>query len=131
MSRKIPETSEAAHRSLDPTQLSETRRKILYALSQLFEGTFEDIAVYLKVEKSTIWKRLSELAKDGLIYRTGNKKALRSGRAGYTWRLTDKTLPKTTTAEKMLKGPGIAHYSRKIHAIAKDAPNKFMPLELF
>lgn len=131
MSHKIAETSVEAFRSLDPTQLSDTRRKIIYALSQLFEGTFEDIAAYLKVEKSTIWKRLSELAKDGLIYRTGNKKALRSGRAGYTWRLTDKTLPKTTTAEKMLKGPGIAHYSRKIISIAKSVPVYTGPGKLF
>lgn len=126
MGSNIPETSKAAFHSLDPDQLSEIHRKILYALSQLFEGSFEDIAAFLKVDKSTIWKRLSELHKDGLIYRPGTKKALRSGRAGYVWRLTDKSMPKTQAAEKLLAGPSIADYSRKMESIAKS-----IPLQLF
>jgi len=127
MSRKPVETSVEAFRSLDPEKLSETHRKILYALSQLFEGTFEDIAAYLHVDKSTIWKRLSELAKDGLIYRPGIKKALRSGRAGFVWRLTDASLPKTTTQEKALKGPSVSDYSRKINAIANSVQSTLYP----
>lgn len=122
MAPKPTETSIEAYRSLDPTKLSETKRQILYALSQLFEGTYEDIAAYLKTDKSKVWKRLSELHKDGLIYRPGTKKALRSGSAGYIWRLTEKCLPKTQASEKALKGPSIAHFSRNINSIAKSVP---------
>jgi hypothetical protein len=131
MAKKPNETSLVKQGSFDPTQLSDIHRNILYALSQLFEATFEEIAAYLHVEKSTIWKRLSELDKKGLIYHPGTKKALRSGRAGKIWRLTDCSLPKTTTAEKMLKGPGIAYFSRKINDIAKSIPSSNIAKTLF
>ncbi len=126
MGRQVPETSKAAYHSLDPAKLSETKRQILYALSQLFEATHEELAAYMKVDRSVVWKRLSELEKDGLIYKPGNKKALRSGRAGFTYMLTDKSMPKTQASEKALKGPSIAHFSRKINDIAKA-----IPLQLF
>lgn len=112
--RKNPDTSKEAYNSLDPSQLAEIYQKILYALSQIGEGTFEDIAQALRIEKSRVWKRLSELSKADLIYRPGNKKPLKSGRLGYTWRLTDKSLPKTSVAERALKGKAVVDYSRKL-----------------
>lgn len=125
--RSVPETSRAAYESLDPEKISDIHRKILWALSQLMEdATYEEIAAFLKIEKSKVWKRISELLKAGLIYRPGTKKALRSGRAGFCYRLTDAATPKTTAAEKALKGHGIAFYSRNIQAIANNRP-----LELF
>lgn len=126
MGRSIPETSKAAFDSLDPTKIAEIHRKILWALSQLGDATFEDVAAFLHIEKGRIWRRLSELHKQGLIYRPGIKKALRSGRAAFCWQLTDASLPKTTTQEKALKGPSVSEYSRKINAIAKS-----VPLQLF
>lgn len=120
--RKVIETSRAAFQSLQPDHLAEIYRKILEALSKIGEGTFEEIAASAKLPKERVWKRLSELAKDDLIYRPGNKKALRSGREGYTWRLTDKSIPKTQNAEKALKGPSVADYSRKL--IPKKKPTQ-------
>lgn len=120
--RKISETSREAYRSLDPEKISEIHRKILYALSQLFEGTYEEISAFLKEDKSRIWKRISELLKAGLIYRPGNKKALRSGRAGFTYRLTDVAMPKTQASEKALRGRSIADFSRSIHKLSKTEP---------
>jgi DNA-binding Lrp family transcriptional regulator len=131
MAKKPNETSLVKQGSFDPTQLSDTHRKILYALSQLFEGTHEEIAVFLKIEKRKVCRRLSELDKKGLIYHIGIKKALRSGRAGFCWRLTDVSLPKTTAAEKALKGPGIAYFSRKINDIAKSIPSSNIAKTLF
>lgn len=123
--RSVPETSRAAYESLDPEKISDIHRKILWALSQLMEdATYEEIAAFLKIEKSKVWKRISELLKAGLIYRPGTKKALRSGRAGYTYRLTDVATPKTQAFEKALKGHSIAYYSRKINAIAKSMPQQ-------
>lgn len=124
---KLPDASLDAYRSLDPGKLTETKRKILYALSQLFEGTHEDVAAYMKVDRSVVWKRMSELEKEGLIWKPGNKKALRSGRAGMTYRLTDASTPKTTTQEKALRGPSVSDYSRKINAIAKNAQATIFP----
>jgi len=95
--RKMPETSIDAYRSLDPRELNETYRHILHALDEIGEGTFEDIAAFLKLNPSRIWKRMSELAKMELIYRPGNKKVLKSGRSGFTWM---KTSPSRTKEEK-------------------------------
>lgn len=114
MSRKVTEASKEAFESLDPTKLSESYRKILYSLSQLGEATTEECAAYLRIEHSKLWKRYSELAKMNLIYRPGNKKLLRSGRNGFTWRLTSNAIPTTMAAEKALRGPAIVDYSRKL-----------------
>jgi len=93
--RKNPETSLEAYRSLDIQQLNETYRLILGALGELGEGTFEDIAAKMKVDKSRVWKRMSELERMELVYRPGNKRLLKSGRNGYTWMLRNSVLPKT------------------------------------
>lgn len=112
--KNVPETSKEAYQQLDPSQLRETYRKILYSLSQLGEATTEESAAFLKMDHSKIWKRYSELANMGLIYRPGNKKPLRSGRNGFTWRLTSNAMPTTQAAEKALRGPAIVDYSRRL-----------------
>lgn len=114
MAKKTPETSKEAYRSLDPDKISELHRLILFALSQIGEGTFEDVSAALKLPKERIWKRMSELHKQELIYRPGNKRILKSGRSGYTWMLTEKGRPNTTKAEKILKGKSVSDYSKKI-----------------
>jgi predicted transcriptional regulator len=95
--KKMPETSIESYRSLDPRQLNETYRQILYALDEIGEGTFEDIASFLKCNAGKIWKRMSELGKMELAYRPGNKRKLKSGKMGFTWM---KTSPSRTKEEK-------------------------------
>ena len=85
MKRQLPETSIDAFKSLDPRELNETYRQILFSLDQLGEATFEEIASFLHVSPARIWKRMSELGKMELIYRPGNKRKLKSGRMGFTW----------------------------------------------
>lgn len=99
MKRKNPETSTEAYKSLDPRELRETYRQILYALDNLGSGTFEDIAAFLKVSPQKIWKRLSELGKMELIYRPGEKKLLKSGKQGYTWMKGSPSKTDTQAAE--------------------------------
>jgi predicted transcriptional regulator len=86
MKRKNPETSIEAYRSLDVRRLNETYRQILVALDSLREATFEEIAAFIGCSPAKVWKRLSELNRTELIHRPGNKKALKSGKMGYTWR---------------------------------------------
>ncbi len=112
--KQIPDTSREAYNSLDPSQLNETYRGILYALSKLGEATTEECAAFQRENHSKLWKRFSELSKMGLIYRPGNKRPLKSGRNGFTWRLTSNAIPTTQAAEKALKGPSIVDYSRKL-----------------
>lgn len=120
--RKLPETSIEAYRSLDPSQLAEIYKKIMLALVKIGEGTTQEIAASAKEDHSRIWKRVSDLAKMGIIYRPGNKRMMRSGRMGYTWMLTLEGVPKTDAAEKALKDkPTIQDHSRAIESISKSA----------
>lgn len=108
MSKKqIVDTSREAYESLNPESIRDIYKRILWALSQIGEGTWEDLAIVLKEKESRIWRRLKEMADMNLIYRTENKKLLSSGRRGYTWR---KTLQTT---------PTIIDHSRKIQDISK------------
>jgi predicted transcriptional regulator len=105
--RKNPETSIEAYQSLDPDSIRDIYKRILWALSQINEGTYECISHALKEKDSKIWKRLKEMQDIGLIYRTENKKVLSSGRKGYTWKAT-------------LKGsPTVQDHSREMQSIAK------------
>lgn len=97
MKRQLAETSIEAFKSLDPRELNETYRQILYALDEIGEGTFEDIASFLKCAPGKIWKRMSELGKMELTYRPGNKRKLKSGKMGFTWM---KSSPSRTKEEK-------------------------------
>lgn len=113
--RKLPQTSLDAKASLQPDQIRAIYQKILASLSVLGEATFEEIAAHAKLEKSKVWRRMNELMKDNLVYRPGNKRPLRSGRNGFTWMCTDKSLPKVERPqEKAMKGESVADYSRKL-----------------
>jgi predicted transcriptional regulator len=104
--RKNPSTSIDAYRSLDTESLRDIYKKILWGLSQIGEGTYEDIALAIREKEQRVWKRLKEMSDMGLIYRT-EKKTLSSGRQGYKWKAT-------------LKGsPTVQDHSREIQSIAK------------
>lgn len=112
--KKLPETSLEAYKSLDPTQLIEIYRQIIWGLSQIGEGTFEEIAAAIKLPRERVWKRMTDLEKMGLAYRPGNKRLLKSGRNGFTWMLTQEGVPKTTVTEKSLKGKSVSDYSKEL-----------------
>lgn len=112
--RKNPSTSTDALKSLKAEELRETYKGILAALSRIKEGTFEQIAQSMRAKPDKIWKRLSELAFQELIYRPGNKRILKSGRMGYTWMLTEPGKEKLKNGESLLPGPSISDYSKKL-----------------
>lgn len=119
----MPETSLEAYKSLDPIRLNDTYKGIILALSELGSGTFEDIAKKMKVDRSVVWKRLSELERANIIYRPGTKKTLKSGREGFIWKILsiDKISP--IIVEATLKStPTIQDYSRDMKAIAESKP---------
>lgn len=119
----VPETSKEAYKSLDPARLSDSYKKILLALSELGSGTFEDIAQKMKVDKSVVWKRLSELERSGIIYRPGAKKKLKSGRSGFVWMNLPLIGMSSIIEDAKLKSTQtIQEHSRNIQAIAKSKP---------
>lgn len=111
--RNVPQTSKDALASLKSEEIQEMHRRILEALRLIKEGTWHDLAVAMKEKPERIWKRLSELKEKGLIYRPMTRKALPSGRTGFTWRLVgdESTAPVT---EKALPGKSISDYSKKL-----------------
>lgn len=118
--RKNPETSIAAYKSLDVTQLTQMYKDIISALTVIGEGTFEDVAAHLKVDKARVWKRMSELERMELVYRPGNKRVLKSGRSGFTWMLRIAATPKVEKAtERSPKGESVGDFSKKIVQISK------------
>jgi len=119
MKRKNPETSVSAYRSLDPLKLTELYQKILWGLGQIGEGTFEEISIAVRLPKERIWKRLSELERNNMVYRPGNKRPLASGRLGFTWKLVQKNESSSPVTEKSPDGPSVSDYSRNIHNIGK------------
>lgn len=117
MAKKVKETSLEAYHSLDAAKLSETKKKIIYALSQLHEATTEEVAAFLKVEHDRVWKRFSELAKDGLI-KACNKRPLKSGRNGYTYVLAQpvQTVKEATIIKEMVLPSSNKTYCNKTDA---------------
>lgn len=115
----VPETSKEAFKSLDPVKLSDSYKKIVLALSELGSGTFEDISKKMRVDKSIVWKRLSELERAGIIYRPGTKKTLKSGRSGFVWMILSSDGISSLIEEAKLKSTQtVQDHSRNIQAIA-------------
>lgn len=115
----VPETSKEAYKSLDPLSLRDSYKKIVLALSELGSGTFEDIAKKMKVDKSVVWKRLSELERANILYRPGAKKTLKSGRLGFVWMILSSDGLSSLIEEAKLKSTQtVQDHSRNIQAIA-------------
>jgi len=113
--RKLPETSIEAFQSLQDSEVKKTYLDIIWALSVIKQGTYEDISRFLKCKPDKIWKRLNEIGgkKYNLIHRPGEKRALKSGRKGYVWALNQDTPVPTKT----IPGKSIADFSRAINQV--------------
>jgi predicted transcriptional regulator len=111
--RKNPETSNEAYRSLQEVEITATQQKICSALEVLLTGTYEDIADFLKMDAARIWKRMSELHRFGLIHRTGERKIMKSGRAGFVWAPGGTPEP-VKKKERVMKGKTVVDYSKAI-----------------
>jgi predicted transcriptional regulator len=118
---EVRSTSLEAFKSLDPTKIREIHQKILTAIDVIGSGSYQDIAQQMCIEESKVWKRLNEMEKLELIYRPGTKKVLKSGRQGYIWFRTTKSMPKTEAENKKYTGPAIVEYSRRIKSISDKA----------
>ena len=117
--RNNPDTSHEAWASLNPDQLAGLRKKIYLALVSIKQGHYEDIAAACNIEPVQCWKRLSELHKDGLIHRTGERKMLSSNRMGFVW-APGKGMEDTLQKKKELsKTPTISDHSRAIKKLSE------------
>lgn len=129
MTRNNPSTSTEAYHSLVPAEMQEIYRLILSALSVLNEATFEEIAAHMRVDKSRVWKRLSELDRMELIYRPGNKRPLKSGRSGFTWMLRNSATPKTDHETNQFK-KGTQASTDYANKLIESSNPKYVQIEL-
>lgn len=87
MKRKHIQTSSDAHDSVKEHKAI-LYEKIKDGLRRLkIGGTFAEIAVASDLRPEQVWKRLSEMQGEGMIYNTGITRKLPSGRQGSVWQL--------------------------------------------
>jgi hypothetical protein len=81
-----PATSHAAARSIEPI-LADMHSAVLAGVKAcgVRGGTFYEVARKAQLEPGRVWKRLSELERRGLIFRTGETRAGETNRQCDVW----------------------------------------------
>lgn len=121
----LPSTSHEANKSMTYEMRKQHHGKIILALKELGSGTYEQIATFLGMDRHQIGRRLSELERDGIVWKPGLKLPTKSNRQAYIYQLTGSSSPKTEVSEKALAGESIADISRNIQNIKVVQPELF------
>ena len=79
-------TSIEAHNSIKPDK-AKMHRLILSGLRKIGQGSFRDIATAAGLREAQVWKRLSELKEQNLIYEADEKQCPVSGIKVTVWKL--------------------------------------------
>lgn len=91
MEKKLPDTSHEAHQSMTKELLSKHHTQIIEALKILKKATSEEIAIYLNWDdKNRSARRMSELEREQIIYKPGEKRKTKYGRNAYVYSLIKK-----------------------------------------
>ena len=91
MEKKLPETSHEAHESMTDDILSNHHKQIIEALKNLKKATAEEIAIYLNWDdKNRSARRMSELERQQIIYKPGEKRKTKYGRNAFVYSLIKK-----------------------------------------
>jgi len=86
--RNNPKTSIDAYNSIKGDVRQNHNAKIVSALLALKSATYEEIANYLKWDdKNRAARRLSELEREQIVYKPGEKRKTKSGRDAFVYRL--------------------------------------------
>jgi len=120
MERVQPITSIDAFKSLKATEIRAIYEKIVQALLVLKAAHTEKIAQHLGIEHAKVHKRTSELERLGVLYKTGAKLPMKSGRNAFVWSLTNPNQINTAKTEKILKGKTVSDYSKEIQKISQN-----------
>ncbi len=110
MERTNPQTSLDAWRSMDGKTLAQHYQKILFSLDLLGTGIYEEIATMAGfTDKNQVSRRLAELERMELVYKTGEKGLTKSNRQAFKYKIRTKetiiptiekfTPPDTTAAD--------------------------------
>jgi len=89
--KKFPETSLEAYESMTTGLLSNQHGDILKALLVLEKATAEEISFYLNWDdKNRSSRRMSELERNSIIFKPGEKRKTKSGRNAFVYQLIKK-----------------------------------------
>lgn len=86
----LPSTSHEAHKSMNKDILSNHHKMIIDALHVLKKATAEEISEYLDWDdKNRSARRMSELEREQIVYKPGEKRKTKYGRNAYVYSLTN------------------------------------------
>lgn len=109
--RNLPDTSHEAYRKLKSTDERERHHaKIIEALQVIGMANYERIAAASGLEKHQVGRRLSELERDGKVYKSGVKLPTSNNVNAYAYQLMSPSSQPLNTAP--LEGKSIADYSK-------------------
>lgn len=112
--RKVAETSLEAWRSITQEQLSDHHAKILAALTDLKKASAEQISTHTNLHYWQITRRMSELERKNLIYKTGVKVATRTGRSAAVYALCKPDEVPVKETVSVLPGKSVSDYSKEM-----------------
>lgn len=96
MSNKLPSTSHEAHKMMTKELLSNHHNMIIDCLKVLKRATAEEISEYLNWDdKNRSARRMSELEREQIVYKPGEKRKTRYGRNAYVYALTNPNIKAT------------------------------------
>lgn len=84
----MKQTSKLAYESVKP-HLAGIKRDIIQGLQKIEKGTFREIAKASYLRSEQVWKRLSELKREGLVKEAGTKTCQISNRPVTIWKLNE------------------------------------------
>ena len=100
MSNKLPDTSIEAYHMMTDDLLSEHHKKIIEALTILKKATAEEIAEHIGWDdKNRSARRMSELEREQIVYKPGEKRKTKYGRNAYVYELVKKSESKPNPFE--------------------------------
>lgn len=90
MNNKLPDTSHEAHKMMTKEVLSNHHYLIIEALKVLKKATAEEISEYLNWDdKNRSARRMSELEREQIVFKPGEKRKTRYGRSAYVYSLVN------------------------------------------
>lgn len=88
MQRNNPDTSISAYKELKSSdQQKQHYKKILEALEKIGSGIYEKIAIVSGLEKHQVHRRLSEMERQLLVYKTKEKQPTSNNRKAYVYKI--------------------------------------------
>lgn len=114
---KLPATSIEAYHLAVPEMINAHHSRIIAALRLVKKGMiYEQIAGNTKMSKDQVARRLSELERKELVFKTGEKIKTSTGRSAFIYKLTSEG-EAYIIPEKYLPGKSISQHSKEIHEI--------------